>query len=288
MGQPTPNRRRFLKRAAWCLAGAGLAAYGYAWRIEPHWVEYVERDLPVRGLPAALEGRSLVQLSDLHVGPEVDSDYLIEHFRRVQDRKPDVVVMTGDFMTCAGDEQLARTARVLEHLPRGTLATAAILGNHDYGETYTRADVADRLARDTESQGVRVLRNETLDVRGLTLVGVEDMWGPCFEDAEVLEKLDPSRPNLVLCHNPDAADHPVWHGYRGWILCGHTHGGQCKIPGFRPPLLPVSNKRYVAGEYDLFDGRRMYINRGLGHLRRVRFNVRPEVTLFTLRREQAV
>ena len=50
------------------------------------------------------------------------------------------------------------------------------------------------------------------------------------------------------------------------------------------PMLPVINKRYVAGVYDLYDGRTLYINRGLGYLMRVRFNVRPEITVFTLQR----
>jgi predicted MPP superfamily phosphohydrolase len=70
--------------------------------------------------------------------------------------------------------------------------------------------------------------------------------------------------------------------FRGWVLAGHTHGGQCKPPFLPPPLLPVKNRRYVAGEYDIGPGRWMYINRGLGYLRRVRFNARPEITLFTL------
>src|SRR5947209_20631213 len=97
MSQPTPSRRRFLKRAAWSLLGLGAAGYGYAWLIEPHWVEYVERDLAIAGLPSALVGRTLVQLSDLHIGPEVGDDYLVQHFRRPADRKPDVVAVTGDF-----------------------------------------------------------------------------------------------------------------------------------------------------------------------------------------------
>ena len=288
MGQPTPNRRRFLKRAAWSVAGIGAAIYGYAWGIEPHWVEYVERELPIRNLPSALEGRTLVHLSDIHVGPDVDDDFLIDHFRRIQERKPDVVVVTGDFMTCVRSEQVTHTAHVLEHLPRGTLATVGVLGNHDYGAGYRQVYVADQLANDVESQGIRILRNETLDVMGLTLAGVEDVWAPRFKSAVVLERLDAARPNLVLLHNPETADCPVWHGYQGWILCGHTHGGQCKVPFFRPPKLPVANKRYAAGEYDLFDGRKLYINRGLGHLRRIRFNARPEVTVFTLRREENV
>ena len=87
---------------------------------------------------------------------------------------------------------------------------------------------------------------------------------------------------LVLSHNPDTCDLPGWGGYQGWILAGHTHGGQCKPPFLPPPLLPVRNRRYTAGEFALTDGRKLYINRGVGHLLRVRFNVRPEVTVFTL------
>jgi predicted MPP superfamily phosphohydrolase len=69
----------------------------------------------------------------------------------------------------------------------------------------------------------------------------------------------------------------------GWILSGHTHGGQCKAPFLPPPLLPVRNRRYTQGEFRLSGNRSMYINRGVGHLLPVRINVRPEVTLFELR-----
>ena len=62
-----------------------------------------------------------------------------------------------------------------------------------------------------------------------------------------------AKPALVLSHNPDTADVPGWLGYEGWILSGHTHGGQCKPPFLPPPLLPVRNRRYTSGE---IDGRR--------------------------------
>ena len=75
-----------------------------------------------------------------------------------------------------------------------------------------------------------------------------------------------------------------WGGYAGWILAGHTHGGQCRPPFLPPPLIPVRNRRYTSGEFEVGGGRRLYINRGLGYLIRVRFNVRPEVTLFELTR----
>jgi predicted MPP superfamily phosphohydrolase len=79
----------------------------------------------------------------------------------------------------------------------------------------------------------------------------------------------------------------VWDGYEGWILSGHTHGGQCKPPFLPPPLLPVRNRAYTSGEFALAGNRRMYISRGVGHLIRVRFGARPEVVLFELCRELA-
>ena len=86
---------------------------------------------------------------------------------------------------------------------------------------------------------------------------------------------------LLLCHRPEGFVPAAARGFH-LTLSGHTHGGQCKPPFLPPPLLPVRNRRYTAGQFDLGDGRKLYINRGVGHLLRVRFNVRPEVTVFTL------
>ena len=175
------KRREFLR---WSLAGSAAAAagiVGYTFAIEPHWLEIVEQSLPIAGLPRTLVDQRLVHLSDLHVGPRVSDEYLIESLRRAR-------------------------------------ALAAHAGE----------------------------------------------------------------PALVLSHNPDSLDHAGWSGYRGWVLAGHTHGGQCKPPFLPPPLLPVQNKRYTAGAIPLADGRAVYISRGIGHLIPVRFNVRPEITSFTL------
>jgi predicted MPP superfamily phosphohydrolase len=125
-------------------------------------------------------------------------------------------------------------------------------------------------------------------LNGLQLVGIDDIWGPTYSPEAVLQTLDPAQPALALCHNPDAQDRAEWQKFTGWVLAGHTHGGQCKPPFLPPPLLPVMNKRYTAGHFDLRSGRHLYINRGLGHLTRVRFNVRPEITVFTLQSAGAV
>ena len=97
-----------------------------------------------------------------------------------------------------------------------------------------------------------------------------------------MTQFDSQKANIVLCHNPDVCDLDVWGNYDSWILSGHTHGGQCKPPFLPPPVLPVRNKKYSAGLIDLSNERKLYINRALGHLWQVRFNVRPEITIFEL------
>ena len=139
------------------------------------------------------------------------------------------------------------------------------------------------VAEIARAAGIIVLRNETCTVAGLQFLGLDDLWSPCFDPVALLAKNGSDSCTVVLCHNPDAADLPIWGRYQGWILAGHTHGGQCKPPFLPPPLLPVKNKRYTAGEFELSDNRRLYISRGVGHLLRVRFNVRPEVPVFQLR-----
>jgi uncharacterized protein len=284
---PRLSRRKFLRRAVGGAATVAAGTFLYTWRVEPHWVEVVRRPLPIAALPDALVGKRLVQLSDLHVGPVVDQSFLLRSLEGVSELQPDLIVVTGDFMTCHGDEQVGRALEAIRALPTAPLGRFAVLGNHDYGDHWRQYAAANKLVDGLERLDLQVLRNQTADVGGLQLAGVDDLWGGAFEPARALADLDASRPAITLVHNPDGVDRPGWDGFRGWILSGHTHGGQCKPPFLPPPLLPVGNKRYVAGEYALEGGRRMYINRGLGYLERVRFNCRPEITVFTLQREDA-
>ena len=300
------SRRRFLVAGSAALASAATVGI-YTWLIEPHWVELVRRPMPLPKLPPSLVGRTVLQLSDLHVGPRVDSGYLIETLQEAARLTPDLVVFTGDFISYESPAQFAELSRVLQHAPRGRLATVAALGNHDFGMTWRQTEVAERVTEVLRGFGMIVLRNDVTDVGGLQLAGLGDYWTPDFGPLRpvatllsappsptgapalrtavtTLERVDRTKPTIVLCHNPDVLDEPVWGDLEGWVLAGHTHGGQCKPPFLPPPILPVRNRRYTAGAFSGGPGRTLYINRGLGHLIQVRFNVRPEVTLFTLER----
>jgi uncharacterized protein len=274
------TRRGFLGTVgvvAGMAAGAGL----YTWQVEPNWPVVVQRQLPVRALPARLVGRTLVQISDTHVGPSVEDNYLVDVFRQVASLRPDIVVVTGDLVSYHADIY-SQLEAVYRHFPRGRIATCAILGNHDYGPDWAHPEIAQRIADIVAGFGVTVLRNQIHDVEGMQVAGLDDLWANRVSGSPI-RRLDDTRAALVLAHNPDTADVPIWDGFEGWILAGHTHGGQCKPPFLPPPLVPVRNKRYTAGEFVLSGNRRLYINRGVGHGPQVRFNARPEITVFELR-----
>lgn len=275
------NRRKFIIKSL--LATAGLSLF-YSWQIETFWLEFVHQDLPIKNLPSKLHNKTLMQISDLHVGNRFDYNFLIDSFQKAKAYKPDIVVYTGDFVCWENDkEQFEQLKIVMKEAVLGTLGTTAILGNHDYGSDWKEEYVADEVSKILTDSKIQMLRDEKAEVAGLNIFGFEELWGTNFHPENLTKTINPDEANLVLCHNPDVCDLDVWNGYQGWILSGHTHGGQAKPPFLPPLILPVKNRKYTSGIIDLDDGRMLYINRALGHSYQVRFNCRPEITLFTLK-----
>lgn len=280
---PTPSLR--LSRRQAILLGAtavGTLSLGaYSTLLEPFWPEIVRRPLPIANLPKHLVGLQLAQISDIHICSRIPDSYLQRQFAAVSALTPHFVAYTGDFVTWEPDIA-TRISKLFPQLPTGSLGTVAILGNHDYGHDFRSLDAAKLVANAAAAQGIRTLRNESATIGGLQFIGVEDLWSGQCNAQNALAQSDPDAPSIALCHNPDAVDHPDWASYQGWILAGHTHGGQCKPPFLPPPLIPVQNRRYTSGHIPLAANRDLYINRGLGYLHRIRCNARPEITLFTL------
>jgi len=276
------RRRKFIKRSALGLLGAGFLGGIYSWQIEPFWLEFVKVKMAIRHLPKSLEGKTLMQISDIHVGERFDWNYLIKSFKKAQKLNPDFVVYTGDFVSYDKQKQLDDLATVMKHTVTGSLGTIGVLGNHDYGYNWAEPEVAKKVINILNKNGIEILRNEQKDIHGINIIGIDDYWGTNFNPNLVMGKYNSEKANLVLCHNPDVCDLDVWNGYEGWILSGHTHGGQVKPPFLNPPVLPVQNKNYTSGKIALSGNRTLYINRALGHLWQVRCNVRPEITLFEL------
>jgi len=131
---------RLSRRSVMALGALGAAAglAGYAFGVEPRWVSVEHREMAVPGLPDHLVGKTLVHLSDTHVGNRVDAEYLIRQFDYITSLKPDFVCFTGDYVDQASSWHVQEGIRLLDHFPRGHFGTACILGNHDYMNDWTK------------------------------------------------------------------------------------------------------------------------------------------------------
>ena len=278
------NRRNFLISTTAAVAASAVGVVYYTFKIGPHHLNIVHRDLPLAHLPENLKGKRLIQISDLHIGKFVDDHFMVSALKKVNELKPDILCITGDFMTCSDYEEVKHVGEIVSELEPAPLATVAVLGNHDYGHSWKNQVAANALAQELRaSTAITLLRNQSIDIDGLQIFGLDDLWAEAFKPARALKQLDPTCAHLALSHNPDTADLPGWTGFNGWILSGHTHGGQCKPPFLPPPLLPVENRRYTQGVFNLdHQHATLHINPGLGYLRNVRFGTRPEISVFTL------
>ena len=270
-----------------------VALGGYAFGIEPRWITVERHRLPVRNLPLSLEGATAVHLTDLHVGSRVSDAYLLNQFEYVKSLEPEFVFFTGDFLDDATDWHLQKGLKLLKEFPKGRIGNASVLGNHDYGNGHQKTAANEACTKTLidafDHAGMNVLFDNFVELDGLKVGGLNDLWFGSFNMITAREVICEvaDGASIILSHNPDSVDFPIWDSYRSWVLCGHTHGGQCNFPIVGAPITPVENKRYVSGFYDIEGGHNLYISRGVGHTHRVRFGARPEITVFTLACETA-
>lgn len=285
-------RREFLSQAAAGTAfviGSSSSLYGvFAGRHD-----YSIEDVPVRlpGLSRSLDGFTIVQLSDIHIGQFVGAAELAAAEDLVAKARPDLIVLTGDLLDhdARRAAELGRFARRLGPLARH--GVVAITGNHDF-----YAGVEPTVAA-LEKGGATVLRNRGIVIgdrdAGFALLGVDDVWagrrvpgaGPSLDEAVAsLPELGGSvaaaraLPRVLLCHNPTYFEHAS--GKVGLQLSGHTHGGQVNLV-VRPADLVLKNG-WVAGMYTR-NGSRLYVNRGFGTVGPpARIGAPPEVTRIVL------
>jgi predicted MPP superfamily phosphohydrolase len=264
-----------------------------------------ELTVNIAGLPASLQGKKLVQLSDFHYdGLRLSEEMLEKAIAVTNEAKADLILLTGDYVT-DDPTPIHQLILRLKHL-QSHIGIYAALGNHDIHYKHAKSEVTDALT----SIGIHVLWNEIAYPLGkeLPLVGLADSWSREFNPAPVMNQLNPDTPCIVLSHNPDTAE--ILQTWRVDLqLSGHTHGGQIVIPGLGPAALiyskiakkiPLRVRRRVrfleenvsvvnhwewAQGFHRIGKNQLYVNRGLGTYLPGRLFCRPEVTIITLKGE---
>ena len=282
LGETVLTRRNFL-----ALAGGSVAALAYyAGEIARHELDIVCRTIALPGLPEPFAGIKIVHISDFHFEEYTEAVFLQAVVRRVNEAAPDLVVLTGDFVSSnplprrSSWGMAYHCAEILSHLQ--CPLRYAVLGNHDV--TVSAGIVTDALL----THHIPVLANSHVpmerDGRKLWLAGIKDALESRPDLAAALPQgRDPHRePLILLAHEPDFADHALGRNI-ALMLSGHTHGGQVLLPFLPPLLLPQMGKRYVQGLFQLGDGMQLYVNRGIGAVNLpFRFRCPPEITILTL------
>lgn len=224
---------------------------------------------------AGLDGVRIGHLSDVHVRTGVKPRRLHHAVDVLNQLKPDLVALTGDYV-CMSPRPLPELTAALKRLEAPAYA---VLGNHDHwsGAKAVRAAL--------EKAGVDVLQNEHRVVRAgraaIHLVGVDDSVTHHDDPEQAFSGVPSGATAVTLSHDPKSADH--LHAYRpALILSGHTHGGQVVIRRITPFLWKRVGMKYVAGFFEV-NGAVLYVNRGLGASVPIRFRAPCEVGHLTLR-----
>ena len=265
----------------WVLALGGAAAAGLAWGwFEAGWARLRTVEVPIWQLPEELDGLRIAHLSDFHLGvPSRGASAVERAVRWVEQRRPDLVLVTGDLLTHPRGEP-----RLRQLIARLGPRCVAVLGNHDFG------DARDPLASPsqiTDLGPARLLRDESveLELRGrrVQIVGIDPPTyraGRADPHARVDRGADL---RILLCHYPYVYDRLRGGDYQ-LVLAGHLHDGQIAIPyGLGKVRLAHANWRYTKGLYRR-DGDVLHVSPGLGTtFVPFRYFARPEATELVLR-----
>jgi uncharacterized protein len=278
------NRRKFLGLAA----GAGVSAIAADGVLfEPMRPSIVRKEIILKRWPARLDGFNIALLSDFHYDPIFSIHPIQSAVELVNRVRPDLVLLTGDFVTSPPFGNRSRgladaepCAQLLQKL-QAALGLWAVMGNHDAAAGAYQVTAALRAA------GVSVLSNAAAPIehngRRFWLAGVADVLQSSADLHSALHTVPSDEAVILMAHEPDYADYVARYPV-DLQLSGHSHGGQIRLPLVPPLYLPPLGTKYYSGLYNIRE-LTLYTNVGLGTINvPVRLNCPPEVTLITVRR----
>jgi predicted MPP superfamily phosphohydrolase len=288
--QAVPAQRNLLTRRNFLLgtttAAAGLALY--SGEFARHEISILTHTISIDKLPDAFHNFRIAQISDIHFDEYTEPSFVRRVIAHVNSLAPDLVLLTGDYISFTPLPRsfvlgaMHRCAEVL----RGIACPQrfAVMGNHD---SFLGAPIIHPILTAVD---IPLLVNEYVpierDGKRLWLCGMHD---PVTHVPE-LDRAIPAKPDgpvILMCHAPDYADDVIAHP-RGhlidFMVSGHSHGGQVRLPFIGPVILPFGGRKYVEGLFR-FGRVQLYVNRGIGAVGLpFRLNCPPEITLFTLQR----
>lgn len=278
-----PERRRVLARlfaASVTLIAGGLGLLAVRSGLAGAALKEVR--VRLSRLPAALHGLTIVQLTDIHVGPTIRREFVEDIVRRTNALSPDIVAITGDLVDGSVEELREHVAPLAEL--RATHGVYFVTGNHEY---YSGVEA---WCQELTRMGIRVLRNERVSIgngsASFDLAGVDDYearrFGSSADLARALAGRDPSREVVLLAHQPRAVLEARDHGV-GLVLSGHTHGGQ-----IWPWNYLVRLQQPVVAGLARFGETIVYVSSGTGYWGPpMRLGVPAEITRVVLEASQA-
>ena len=280
---PPLNRRQFLRLSVGSTL-AGVAALGGsaidAAAVEPRSLTLERVQIQLTRLPRAFDGLRVVQLSDFHHSDYTGDAEIGAAVGLANALKPDLIVLTGDFVLAGHPEKHAGPcARLLSGLS-APLGVLAIMGNHDY---WSGGDLIHTALR---MYDIPLLLNESVPIERegarIWLAGIEDVWLGQHDLARALHGVPNDELTILLAHEPDFADEASRYPI-DLQLSGHSHGGQVRLPMLGPLVLPELGEKYPMGWYRI-GNLQLYTTRGIGMVSPpLRMNCPPEVTEITLR-----
>ena len=239
--------------------------------------DVVNVDVELNKLDFEFNNYKIINLTDIHIGQWLTPEYLDGVVDYVNTLKPDLITLTGDYVSYILDDYEKDLEKSFKKL-KAKNGKLAVLGNHDHWLG------ADKIRNILKKANIKDLSNDVYSIKSLNIAGVDSCTVGADDLETVLTKLPETGASILLAHEPDFAKISSKTNRFDLQISGHSHGGQFIIPGTNiAPFRGPNSTKYPVGKYKV-KNMIQYTSRGLGtNTFWMRINCRPEITLFHLK-----
>ncbi|MGL5439631.1 MAG: metallophosphoesterase [Filifactoraceae bacterium] len=223
---------------------------------------------------------TIVQFTDTHIGPNYDIDQLEKLVKKINSKKPDIIIFSGDLIDVAREYgRIDEITPTLEKL-NSRLGKFAVYGNHDYG-----GGAKKYFSEIMNNSGFVILKNESFllkinESENINIIGLDEAMLGAPDYSVSVNKIVSESPNILILHEPDLINKMDTTNI-DVSFSGHSHGGQVSIPYIRDYVLPPYGRNYVKGNYKINDNNTLYVSSGIGTTRiHARFLNFPEFVVY--------